>query len=243
MIHFLSDLIPSLERLNQRLDDTSILKSREWVEIVVDSSVKKSYIFSDPNVLRITENGITKKSTWEYLGNNKIELEIDGVLFKFVHKFHDNKLLALKLDGSDVFKLLISEQEYNSLLNNAKSIRSYFESAITNHQFKQKELTPVISVNENEEFDIINFPSLTEELRKIKIDLEKYPSTNSSEIIISFAKNHKLNKELCIKNPNLCEDITTGKIGIKFIEELFRCSNSNSRFQEQLSGYIVQILL
>lgn len=251
MLQFLSDIIPSLVRLNERLDNTTILKSKDWIQVLEDpenrgylnSSLKISYNFKEnPNILRITENGITKKGFWEYLVGNKIELEIEGTCYKFVHKFHDNNKLALMLDGSNKFILLISETEYQSLSNTQLSINQYIESNISSYTNRQISPTLNISISENESFDINNFSSFLEEINKLKITLERFPINKRVEITTSFAKNHSFKTSWINENPKLCEGLKEGLIDIKVMEQLFKASKDNSIFQSELIAFISEKL-
>ncbi len=251
MLQFLSDIIPSLVRLNERLDNTTILKSKDWILVLEDpenrgylnSSLKISYNFKEnPNILRITENGITKRSSWEYLGGNKIELEIEGTYYKFNHKFHDNNKLALMLDGSNKFILLISETEYQSLSNTQLRINQYIESNISSYTNRQISPNLNISISENESFDINNFPSFLEEINKLKITLEQFPINKRVDIITSFAKNHSFKTSWINENPKLCERLKEGLIDIKVMEQLFKVSKDNLIFQSELIAFISEKL-
>lgn len=251
MLQFLSDIIPSLVRLNERLDNTTILKSQDWIQVLEDPenrgylnlSTKISYNFREnPNTLRITENGITRRSSWEYLGDNKIELEIEGTYYKFIHKFHDNNKLALMLDGSDKYIFLISETEYQSLLNNQFRINQYIEINISSYTNRQTSPTLNISISENESFDINNFPSFLDEMNNLKITLEQFPINKLEDIITSFAKNHSIKTSWINENPTLCEGLKEGLIDIRIMEQLFKVSKDNSRFQSQLLIFINKVL-
>ena len=251
MLQFLSDIIPSLVRLNERLDNTTILKSKDWIQVLEDpenrgylnSSLKISYNFKEnPNILRITENGITRKGSWEYLVDNKIELEIDGTCYKFVHKFHDNNKLALMLDGSDNYIILISEYEYQTLLNNHLKINQYIERNISSYTNRQISPTHNISISENESFDINNFPSFQDEMNNLKNTLVQFPLTNREDIITSFAKNHSFKTTWINENPALCNGLKDGLIDIRVMEQLFKQSKDNSMFQSQLLAFIKEVL-
>jgi hypothetical protein len=251
MLQFLSDIIPSLVRLNERLDNTTILKSKDWIQLLEDpenrgylnSSLKISYNFKEnPNILRITENGITKKGSWEYLVGNKIELEIEGTCYKFVHKFHDNNKLALMLDGSNKFILLISENEYQSLSNTQLRINQYIESNISSYTNRQISPTLNISISENESFDINNFSSFLDEMNNLKITLEQFPINKREDIITSFAKNHSFKTSWINENPSLCKGLKEGLIDIRIMEQLFKVSKDNSIFQSELIAFISEKL-
>jgi hypothetical protein len=246
MLQFLSDIIPSLVRLNERLDNTTILKSKDWIQVIEDpenlgflnTSMKISYNFKvNPNILRITQNGITRRSSWEYLGENKIELEIEGTYYKFIHKFHDTQKLALMLEGSDKFIFLISEDEYDKLFTNQQKIKHYIEGTLTYYQTESSK-PPSISIKENESFDITSFPSLVDEINILKASLVQFPLNNFKEIISSYAKNHSLMASWIKENPRLCKALTDGKLKIKIIEQLFSVSKDNSTFQSQLLAFL-----
>ena len=71
MKRFLSEILPSIRRLDKRLDDTAALINRHWVEIRDDDKIVRMF-FQNSNAFRVSINGIITRGTWEYLGDNKI---------------------------------------------------------------------------------------------------------------------------------------------------------------------------
>lgn len=135
MITFISDIIPRLQRFSQKLDSNSALTNKNWVLLSDEPNKKVVYIFSEKeNVLRIAENGKIRKGKWDYLGNNSIELDIENKPLLFKHAFLDEHLLALKLDGTEEFALLVNEPNYDNFLNTIDKLNTFLEDTYLRHR-------------------------------------------------------------------------------------------------------------
>ena len=244
---FISDIIPRLQRFSSKLDNNSALTNKNWVLLSDEPDKKVVYIFSEKeSLLRIAENGKIRKGKWDNLGNNSIEIEIDNEAMLFKHAFVDDNLLALKLDGTEEFAILINEPNYDKFLNSIDKLNSFLEDKYlrqTTESFTSlpKQIGNII-INPEQEFNPNDFPGLKIELEILKRKLEIYPKQNVADIIISFTKEHSLKNELFMINPVFSKDIVNQVIGLKQIEMLFDASNSNITFQDHFQNFIRQEL-
>jgi len=245
---FISNIIPKLQKFSKKLDNTSALTTTKWVSLNEEGDKKVVYIFSDnENTLRISENGRIKKGKWFYLGDNYIELEVDNEPMLFKHAFLDEQLLALKLDGTEEYALLIKEPSYDSYLNTVQKLNSFLEDTYLRNTPSGLPNAPKRSSNstidQQQKFDPSDFPSFKLELNKLKTKLQEYPKQNAADIIVSFAKDHSLKNEWFTNNPKLYEDVAKQEIRLKEIENIFNQSNTNHDFQKDLQNYLRAELL
>lgn len=240
---FISDIIPRLKRFSKKLDSTSALTNKNWVLLSDESDKKVVYIFSDKeNILRIAENGRIKKGKWDYLGNNSLELDVDNEPMLFKHAFLDEQLLALKLDGTEEYAMLVNEPHYDKFLNSIQKLNSFLEdtylrqteTGVTNIAKQISNFT----IQPDQKFNPLDFPSIKMELEGLKRKLQEYPKHNSVDIIISFAKEHSLKSEWFSSNQQLADDVAKQQITFKEIETLFNSSRTNSEFQNDFQDYL-----
>jgi hypothetical protein len=189
MINYLSDLIPKFIRFDKKLDDITVLTNKHWIEVREDNR-RLTLIFSkDPKVIRLSENGLISKGTWEYLGNNKIEIEVGGEAKLYQHKFHDDKILLLNLDSTDEYTLFIQEHDYFTLLNNSQEITNYISSIATAYSTSRSaKVNAEITIRNNNHFHEIDYPEIKTEIESLKKSLKNYPSTNQADILTHFLK-------------------------------------------------------
>ena len=240
---FISDIIPRLQRFSKKLDSTSALTNKNWVLLSDEAGKKVVYIFSDKdNLLRIAENGRIRKGKWDYLGNNSLELDVDSEPMLFKHAFLDEQLLALKLDGTEEYALLVNEPHYDNFLNTIQKLNSFLEDTYLRQTQRtvsrpQKQIS-TFTIEPNQIFNPADFPSVKMELETLKRKLQEYPKENLADIIVSFAKDHSLKNEWFANNPQLAEDVAKQKIRLKEIEALFNRSRTNAEFQIDLQNYL-----
>ncbi len=128
MKFYVLDIINKINGFSQKIDNMTLIKNNHWISIDDIEFEKKVFIFRSSNQLLISTNGIVKKSTWEYLGNNSILIETMEGSFLFKTGFFDETLLALKVDSSEKFALFINETKYGSEINNLEDVKNYIES-------------------------------------------------------------------------------------------------------------------
>ena len=238
MLNYLSDLVPKFIRFDKKLDDITVLTNKHWIEVREDNR-RLTLIFSkDPKVIRLSENGLISKGSWEYLGNNKIEIEIHGEAKLYQHKFHDDKILLLNLDGTQEYTLFIQEHDYHTLLNNSQKITNYITN-ISTESSKSRSTNDFIElvIRNDKHFHELDYPEINLEIETLKQSLKNYPSNHQVDILISFLKYHSLKKEWVQINPVLCRDLTSGKITLKRISEFINLTLNKPNIQEQFLIY------
>ena len=72
---FLADIIPSIQKFSQKLDNLTLLTNQHWVVVDEIANSKTVYIFRPTNELLISKNGKVEKAKWEYLGNIRLLCE------------------------------------------------------------------------------------------------------------------------------------------------------------------------
>lgn len=126
---YFTDIIPKIQKYSKRLDDITLLINKHWVVLNEFDQSKVIYIFRSGNNLLISNNGLVEKGTWELLGNNSILIDIKEKSFLIKQAFVDENILALKIDNSVNFALLICEDKYEGNLNSLSSITQFLENS------------------------------------------------------------------------------------------------------------------
>ena len=119
---YISDIIPKIQRFSQKLDDLTILTNQHWVSIGEIGQTKLVYIFRAEDKLIISDNGIVKKGTWEYLGNQYLHMDTGEGSFLLKHDFIDQNVLALKLDSTNKYAFFVNETKYDKELNSIEDV-------------------------------------------------------------------------------------------------------------------------
>lgn len=125
---FITDLIPKIQRFSQRLDDLSKLTNQHWVSLSEIPQSKIVFIFRSNNQLLISENGIVKKGTWEYLGNHSLLIDTMTESFLLKQGFFDENILALKLDSTESYAIFINETKYDGELKTIDDVLIFLEN-------------------------------------------------------------------------------------------------------------------
>lgn len=124
---FILDLIPKIQRYSKKLDNITVLTNKHWV-LLNEETQKTVYIFRElNNQLLISINGKIEKANWEYLGNNSLLIDHTRGSYLFKHGFIDDSILALKIDGSDEYALLINEHKFEKQLNSINKVLSFLQ--------------------------------------------------------------------------------------------------------------------
>lgn len=124
---FLLDIIPKIKRFSKKLDDLTVITNKHWLLIDEDNSAKTVFIFREKNnQLLISKNGKIEKGTWEYLGNDTLIIDRANGSYLFRQGFIDDSVLALKIDGTQEYALLVNERKIEELyLNSIENILSF----------------------------------------------------------------------------------------------------------------------
>lgn len=119
------DIIPKLRRYSEQLDDIAILLSQHWTLVDDSTDIRVVYIFRENGQLLVSRNGRINKSSWEYLGNNSIMIEDENETLLFKLGFFDKFILALKVDGEDLYALLVNENVISDYGHKLDSVQRY----------------------------------------------------------------------------------------------------------------------
>lgn len=235
MQQYLNNILPRLKRYTIQLNQIEYFIEKSWIKYDIENYVE--FTFERDKSLIISINGNTQTGSWNLLSTGKLHIiKPDG-----------DELLSPEFLSEDIFILSKKNIAYsvqlfvNEKYISGQKIEEYVESAITNYQKKADPL-PYITINGNEEFKINNYPDLLDELKRLKISLEKYSLVNFKEIITSYAISHTLKANWNNENPALCKGLVEGKIEIRYLEHLFNASKENLKFKSQLLAFVNEIL-
>lgn len=143
---YISDIIPTIQRFSQKLDNLTMLTNQHWVVIDEIENSKIVYIFRLNNELLISQNGKVEKARWEYLGCNSLLIDRRDESYLFKHGFFDENILALKIDSKNEYVFLVNETKFDKELNSLTNIieflnKNYIEENIKlNFQYNVKNI-------------------------------------------------------------------------------------------------------
>lgn len=121
--------INKLKRLGENLDAKTILCNKSWL-IFNDSGEKILYIFSENGEILLTVNGIVSQGKWKYISANKsIVISADNKSYMLHPSFLDQNIMALNLDGTESYMLMIDEHSVlASKVKSLEDLNKYFLS-------------------------------------------------------------------------------------------------------------------
>lgn len=135
---FIADIIPSIQKYSQKLDNLTLLTNQHWVVVDEIANSKTVYIFRSNNELLISKNGEVEKAKWDYLGNNALLLDLKDKSYLFRHGFFDENVLALKVDGRDEYALMVNESKWEKELNSQVRILEFLDRKYIASQVKNR---------------------------------------------------------------------------------------------------------
>ena len=121
------------------MDAKSVLCNQSW-NVFNDEGVKEVYVFQKDGTLIASHNGKVTKAKWEYIPQNtSLIIENSGAdTFMLRPAYYDKKVLALQVDGTDNYALMVDEKFLDQLkLDSFETVRLY----ITDQTKYQKKLT------------------------------------------------------------------------------------------------------
>lgn len=149
MKDFINNIIPKIRAKSKQLNDESILKNQHWVMLDENGPTSTTYIFRDNNQLLVSINGNVTIGKWEYLTSEKILITLDNNIFLYKNHYFDDKLIALKKDGADIFAVFINESFLNNDLTSANSLEQYLNKTYSLEKPVDEPLNNVIEKEEN----------------------------------------------------------------------------------------------
>ena len=93
-------------------------------------------------------------------------------------------------------------------------------------------------VRSTDQFDPVNFSSVTDEIQLINEGTVSLPPFFKVEILISFLKDHFPENNWTKANPELTDLVTSGSLLKGNIESLFESCHSNPAFRQDLETYL-----
>ena len=124
MKEFINNIIPNLKNASEKLNAEAILKNQQWVLVNEDGITTTTYIFRNNNELLIVVDGDVISGTWEYITKDKLLIKIGDQMLMYRNQFIDNRLLALKKDGLDIFNVFLNEKVIDEYLSNTLKIET-----------------------------------------------------------------------------------------------------------------------
>lgn len=135
---YILDSINRIKRLGENLDAKTILCNKSW-QIFNDTGEKELYIFQENGDILLSTNGIVSQGKWQYIYANKsILISVKENSYMLHPSFSINNIMAMNLDGTERYMLMIEEQSLLALqLKSLEDLNQYLLS-IENTE-KQKE--------------------------------------------------------------------------------------------------------
>jgi hypothetical protein len=93
-------------------------------------------------------------------------------------------------------------------------------------------------VKQSDSFSHHLYPEVVSELILLRERSVKIKSSSKTKIIISFLKDHSIEKESLKSNAEISKLMTSGSVAISHLESLFTACRSNSRFLKEFEEYI-----
>ena len=124
---FLLSAVRRLKNYSQELDAKAILYDKSW-EVFNETGTKELMIFRTSQELLISRNGIIQKGKWELLDIANIIIDVGEKSYLFNASYIEDKFLALKLDGTEEYMVMIeADMKSRFSLNSVKSIENYLD--------------------------------------------------------------------------------------------------------------------
>lgn len=125
---FLLSKVKRLKNYSQELDAKAVLHNKSW-EVFNETGDKELMIFRSSQELVISRNGIVQKGKWELLDIANILIDVGEVSYLLNASYIEDEFLALKLDGTERYMVMIEADMKNRFsLNSIKSIEGYLDN-------------------------------------------------------------------------------------------------------------------
>ena len=137
---YILDSINRIKRLGENLDAKTILCNKSW-QIFNDTGEKELYIFQDNGDILLSTNGIVSQGKWQYISANKsILISVKENSYMLHPSFSINNIMAMNLDGTERYMLMIEEQSLLALqLKSLEDLNQYLLSIENEDERKEKD--------------------------------------------------------------------------------------------------------
>ena len=135
---YILDSINRIKRLGENLDAKTILCNKSW-QIFNDTGEKELYIFQENGDILLSTNGIVSQGKWQYISANKsILISVKENSYMLHPSFSINNIMAMNLDGTERYMLMIEEQSLLALqVKTIEDLNKYLLSL--EHEDEQEE--------------------------------------------------------------------------------------------------------
>ena len=100
------------------------------------------------------------------------------------------------------------------------------------HRYRQ------YNIKNTDKFQPDDYPKVLTELEEINSEIAGLPAIHKGDIIISYLKDHSLNKTWLSANPAVTELLNSGRFVTANLKSLFECCQVNDQFSEAFEEYI-----
>ena len=137
---YILDSINRIKRLGENLDAKNILCNKSW-QIFNDTGEKELYIFQENGDILLSTNGIVSQGKWQYISANKsILISVKENSYMLHPSFSINNIMAMNLDGTERYMLMIEEQSLLALqLKSLEDLNQYLLSIENEDERKEKD--------------------------------------------------------------------------------------------------------
>jgi hypothetical protein len=175
---YITDAINRIAKFSNRLDDMTLLKNQNWVNVNDLTSHKEVYIFRDNGVLFIARNGIVDRNSYEYLSSGNLLINDSNRSFLFKTAFVDKNILALNLDSTNQYAFFVNETRNNESINNYDSLMSFLKKEYLKPVIDQ----PKLDSYRNTAYSKEKAEKLTKEQESWIKDLNKCPACGKNNV-------------------------------------------------------------
>ena len=216
---YISDIIPKLQAYSKKLDEETLLTKQHWVAIDETSNSKNVYIFRKNNELLISQNGKVEKAKWEYLGHNSLLIDRKDESYLYKHGFFDENILALKVDSTNEFAILVNEIQFETGLNTIAKIngaltQKYIRNSLVDPAGKTRNAPPISNSTQYLEEKLIDG-------RVIKIEY-KPPYSFVPDVDVFDQKGNPLTDGNYFLTNNKVLSVKNGKIFKRYFLESYK---------------------
>jgi hypothetical protein len=117
----------TLKNRGRELDDFSVLTDKHWILYDHHTEGKVVYIFRGKNELIISNNGKAEICYWDLIDVKTLIIKSKNETLLFRKGFLNENVLALNLDGTEKYAVLVQEAFLNDFRINYLSVQNYFD--------------------------------------------------------------------------------------------------------------------
>lgn len=93
-------------------------------------------------------------------------------------------------------------------------------------------------ISNTDHFSVMDYPELAVEVAALQNQIAEIKTENTSEIIISFLRDHSIRTEFIVGADPVATLIRSGSVNIKHLEDVFSRSKNNKPFQLEVEEYL-----